>query len=69
MHAVVERIVDSVTKLPQVQNLLFEMTPDSSSGHLHSITLDTDNVDEEILTKIKQRIAAVIHANAAGPQL
>lgn len=75
MHGVVELTVDSVSQLPQVQNTLFEITYEydddyerAAANYLFNISLDSDNVDEEILHNIKRRIKMVIDSNSVGPQ-
>ena len=56
------------SQLPQVQNLVFESSEEDHTSHLYSVTLDTENVNEEILTNVKRRISDVILANIAGPK-
>lgn len=77
MNATVDETVASVSRLVQIQYLLFDFTSPAAAGavaaellrYLRSVTLDSDNIDEEVLRDIKRRIKAVVDRNTPGPQL
>jgi len=63
----IDGMIRCVGRIPQVHHLLFEEVDQLKVSHLRGVTLDEQNVKEEIVRRCKERVEKIVEVNIVGP--